>query len=96
MEFDGNAGGRGGEQASFLLSRVPPRTNQGAGPPNSEFGWWGGAGVPASALARLLALRAAPFSPSSGDNYVNNRCMVSLRGRETWLFITLPDFYASA
>jgi hypothetical protein len=22
--------------------------------------------------------------------------VVSLRGRETWLFITLPDFYASA
>lgn len=91
MEFDGNAGGWGGEPASFLLSRVPPRANQGAGLPNAEFGWWGTAGVPTSSLARLLAPRAARFSPSSGDNCVNNRCVVSLRGRETRLFSTLPN-----
>ncbi|MBX3325542.1 MAG: hypothetical protein KF682_06545 [Nitrospira sp.] len=83
---------RGGEEITThslsSLSRLPLLTHQGAGAPYSEFGGWG----VAIALARLLAPRATPFSPSSGDNSVNKRGVVSLRGSETRRFSTLPAF----
>ena len=58
----------------YCVSRPSP--HDGAGTPDSEFGGWGAAGVPVSALARVLAARATPLSPSSGGNPVHNRSVM--------------------
>jgi len=49
-------GGEGITTPSPSFDRVSrPSPTTGAGTPDSEFGGWGVAGVPESALARLLA-----------------------------------------
>ena len=45
----------GRESRLFLFIAFPAPTHDGAGTPDSEFGGWGVAGVPVSALARVLA-----------------------------------------